>query len=173
MFLVLRFCMNLKNSPYIFPPLTKLVPVVHFRWPDKRNMPIDATKDILVFSNKVQGHNWFFSWTFSLSSSSSLHVFSIFPQPRSASHTHPQPPPSICSDMFSLVTASDILFSLTLSGNHSNCKWQWRTRSELKLEFLWVKFWVKVNQAHAFYKKLLKCHWWHLCGIFRLSGQWK
>jgi len=34
-----------------------------------------------------------------------------------------------------------------------------KTISELKLEFLWVKFWVKVNHAPALYWKLIKCPW--------------
>jgi len=189
MFLVIIFCVTLKNSPYILINVFK-IPTFFYRqqnwslssiFADGTNgtCHIDATMDILVISNKVQGHNWFFLAEPSLLSSSSLRVFSISPQPPSTLHTHPQPPPysppSTCSDMFSLLSlpGHPLLSHAVREPFKLQVTTTVRTRSELKLEFLWVKFWVKVNYAPALYWKLLKCHWWHLCGMLRLSGQWK
>jgi len=126
-----------------------LVPVVHFRWPDKRNMPhsdIDATNDILVISNKVQGHSWFFRWTFYLIFILSPH-FLYFSPTTISSHTHPQSPssspPSICSDLFSLscrCRRHPLLPHAVREPFKLQVITTVRTRSELKLEFLWVIF---------------------------------
>jgi len=76
MFLVLIFCVTLKNSPYISINVFKIPTFFHrqknwflsFIFANQTNETchIDPTMDILVISIKMQGHNWFFCWTFSL-----------------------------------------------------------------------------------------------------------
>jgi len=105
---------------------------------------------------------------FQLNLLSNLHHLSMFSLflPNHHQPTHPSSSTTVLS------TINLLIFVLSCP-----CWWHpllphaVRTRSQLKLEFLWVKFLVKVNYAPALYWKLLTCPWWHLCGMFCLSGQ--